>query len=154
MASSIPAAVDYLVAQVTALPECALPVVVSDGWPVRDADIGVAIGVVPDGEDTDTQVVYAQFGTEWEQPIVPCLVWARKVAGDPGLASKQARDAAFAIFDAIMAKVRQDRSLGGAVRAGAAQVSQLRMDQTHDAPEAGEGRTCELRFHVQWKNRF
>lgn len=156
MGSSIPAAVDYLVAQVTALPECALPVVVYDGWPLRDADVAVAIGVVPEGEDIDVEVVHAQLGAnlEYETPVVPCIVWARKVAGDPTKATKQARDAAFAIYDAIVAKVRADRTLGGAVRSGAAIVTGLRMDQTSDAPEAGEGRTCELRFHVAWKNRF
>jgi hypothetical protein len=153
--SSIPAAIDYLVTQVRALPECAAPVTVHDGFPVDTGQTAVAIGVVPHEEgDTENEVVYAQLGAnmEWEEYDVPCIITAW--IGGSEEATKQARDAAFTIFDAVVTKVRADRSLGGALHSAPALVTGIRVEQTFTPTQAGEGRTCAISFKVRCKNRF
>lgn len=152
--SSIPAAIDWLVGAVRALPQCAAPVVVEDGWPARQSEAGnVVIGITPEDDDTDNPVMHAQLGAqlEVEEPAVPCLVWAHRNGAD---AMKAARDAAFVIYDAVVTRVRQDRTLGGAVHSGVAILTNVRVAQTGTAVEAGEGRRCEIRFVVAWRNRF
>lgn len=153
--SSIPAAIDYLVSTIAALPECAAPVVVEDGWPTRSAPTGVGIGVIPGDGITDDVVTHAQLGAqmEWEQYEIPCMVWAHV----GGTSAKQARDAAFTIFNAIVTKIRTNpdgRTLGGALRSGAAIVHDVRVRQTEDADDAAYGRSCEIRFSVGCNNRF
>lgn len=150
--SAIPAAIDYLVAAITALPECALPVIVEDGWPTRSSPTGVGIGVIPGDGTTDTEVVHAQLGAQMEREVfeVPGIVWAHV----GGTSAKTARDAAFAIYNAIITKVRLDRTLGGALHSGAAIVHSVRAVQTDSAMEAGAGRMCEIRFSIGCGNRF
>lgn len=153
--SSIPAAIDYLVATIAALPQCALPVIVEDGWPERSAPVGVAIGVIPGDGVTDDEVTHAELGAqmEWEAYEIPCIIWAHVGSGS----AKAARDAAFVIFDAIVAAVRVNpggRTLGGALHSNFAYVHQVRLVQTASAVEAGGGRMCEIRFNVGAKNRF
>lgn len=153
--SSIPAAIDYLVATIGALPECAAPVIVEDGWPTRSSPKGVGIGVIPGDDTTDDEVTIAQLGAgmEWEEYDIPCIVWAHV----GGSSAKEARDAAFAIFDAIVAAVRVNpagRTLGGALNSNFAMVRNVRMVQTGTAERAGDGRMCEIRFSVHAKNRF
>lgn len=150
--SSIPAAIDYLVSTIRQLPECAEPVIVEDGWPTRSAPKGVAIGVIPGDDTTDDEVAHAQLGAqmEWEQYEIPGIVWAHVGGSD----AKPARDQAFAIFNAIITKIRQDRTLGGALHSGAAVVHNVRIPQTGNATEAGDGRMCEIHFSVGCKNRF
>ncbi len=153
--SSIPAAIDYLVAAVRALPECAAPCTVHDGFPVGSGNPAVAIGIVPheDG-DTPNDVVHAQLGAqmEWEKYEIPCVVEAWVGGGEE--AAKPARDAAFTILNAIVTRVRQDRTLGGALHSGAALLTGVRMDQTSAPTQAGEGRTCQVAFVVRCENRF
>jgi len=153
--SSIPAAIDYLVVAITALPACAAPCIVEDGWPTRSSPVGVGIGVIPGDDTTDDEVTFAQLGAqmEWEQYEIPCIVWANV----GGASAKTARDQAFAIFDAIVAAVRVNpdgRTLGGALNSNHAIVHNVRIVQTGDAEAAGDGRTCEIRFTVGAKNRF
>lgn len=150
--SAIPAAIDYLVTAIRALPECAEPVVVEDGYPTRSAPVGVGIGVIPGDDTTEDEIVHAQLGAqmEWETFEIPFMVWAH----DGGANAKVPRDAVFAIYNAIVTKVRQDRTLGGALHSGAAIVHNMRMEQTGTAEEAGYGRMCEIRSSVGCKNRF
>lgn len=155
MTSSIPAAIDYLVTAITALPECAAPCVVQDGWPTKRGNLGVAIGVVPGDGTTEDEVTEAQLGAqlEWEEYEIPCICWAY-VGGD---SAKAARDAAFVLFDAIVAAVRVNpagRTLGGALNSGFAMVRAVRVSQTSNVQAAGEGRQCEISFSVRGKNRF
>lgn len=153
--SSIPAAIDYLVATIAALPECASPVIVEDGWPTRSAPKGVGVGVIPGDGTTDDEVTHAQLGAqmEWEAYEIPCIVWAHTGSA----VAKEARDAAFTIFNAIVSKIRENplgRTLGGALHSGAAMVHSVRVVQTDSPAEAGGGRMCEVRFSVGCKNRF
>ncbi len=153
--SSVPAAVDYLVAAARALPDLPESATVHDGFPVAAGNPGFAIGVVPheDG-DTPNDVVHAQLGAQMERESygIPCEIVAWVGGGEE--AAKAARDQAFAIFNAFVTKIRQDRTLGNALHSGAALVTGVRMDQTATAPEAGEGRACSITFVVRCENRF
>lgn len=149
--SSIPAAIDYLVAEVAALPECAAPVVVADGWADARGDTSVVIGITPEDPDTANEPIHAEVGaqTEWEIYEIPCILWCRVGGSD----MKVARDGAFTVFDAIGTLIRADRTLGGALHSGTAQLASWRVAQTPAAPQAGDGRVCEIRFVVRCKNR-
>jgi hypothetical protein len=154
--SSIPGAIDYLYATVAALPQCAAPVVVSDGWPDLDGDVGVVIGLTPDDATTDDEVTHGQLGaqTQWETYSIPCVIWARAVGGARPM--KTARDQAFAILNAIDSHLRiptTGRTLGGVLQSGTAYAGNVTIRQTGDAAQAGEGRTCEIRFDVLCKSR-
>lgn len=153
--SSIPGGIDWLVTNITALPECAAPVGVFDGWPGR-ADTGVVIGITPEDDETDVEPMHAELGAqkEWEEYVIPCVLWAY-VGGGPE-AMKTARDAAFVVFDAIQTLIRTTtgRTLGDNLHSGVAAVRSWRIKQTGDAEEAGTGRTCTIRFNILCKNRF
>lgn len=153
--SSIPAAIDYLVAAARALPEFAAPVTVHDGFPAGAGNPALAIGVVPheDG-DTPNDVVHAQLGALMEREFydIPCEIAAWVGGGEE--ATKTARDQAFTLFNAFTTKVRQDRTLGNALHSGAALVTGVRVDQTAEPTQAGEGRTCSIKFVVRCENRF
>jgi hypothetical protein len=152
--SSIPAAVDYLVAAARALPGLTTDAV-SDGFPTSSTNPAFAIGVVPfDEGDTPNEVVHAQLGAQMEREYydIPCEIAAGVGGGEE--AAKTARDQAFAIYDAFVTKVRQDRTLGNALHSGAALVTRMRMDQTATPEEAGNGRVCSIKFVVRCENRF
>lgn len=152
MASSIPAACDYLVTRIRGLAVSQPPVVVADGWPVTSSDTVVTVGIDSEDGDSDTAASYAELsGQEYEEVELPCLVAARRSGSD---AAKPARDAAYELFDAVRQLVADDRRLGGAIRTGLpARVSRWTMSQTVDARQAGEGRVCEIRFVVAWQHR-
>lgn len=152
MGSSIPAATDYLVAQIAKLPMLKPPAYVSDGWPATGSDTLVTIGVVPEGDDIDAgQTTVELGGAEYEDVDLPCLVAVLR-GGD---LAKTARAAAFEIYDAIGGVVRADRTLGKAIRAGRrAYITGLAVEQTNTAGEAGEGRVCRIRFTISWQHRF
>ncbi|MFE7868845.1 hypothetical protein ACFUYE_00635 [Micromonospora humida] len=154
VASSIPEAVDYLVAAARTLPGLAADAV-SDGFPVGTANPAFAVGIIPfDDGDTSNEVVHAQLGAQMEREFyeVPCEIAAGGGGGEE--AAKAARDAAFGIFNAFVTKIRQDRTLGGALHSGAALVTGIRMEQTATPEEAGQGRVCSIKFVVRCENRF
>lgn len=150
--SSIPAAIDYLVTTIAGLPECASPVIVEDGWPTRSSPTGVGIGVIPGDGTTDTETVHAQLGAQMEREHfeIPGIVWAHV----GGTSAKGARDAVFVILNAIITKIRQDRTLGGALHSGAAILRLHGLEQTDTAAGGAEGRMCEARFSIGCDNRF
>lgn len=152
MASSIPAALDYLVAQVRALPEAQPPVAVADGWPTTRSDTEIVIGIDADDGDTEVTGSYAQLSREeYEDVEVPCEIAVRRAGS---AASSQARTAAFALLDAVRTLVASDRRFDGAVRPGLpARVVRWTMHQTDNAEQAGEGRTCVIRFTIGWRHR-
>lgn len=152
--SAIPAAIDYLVATVTGLPECAAPVRVFDGWPDARAETAVVIGVTPEDPATDDRVTHGQLGaqTQWEDFTIPCIIWAHRAGGG---AMKTARDAAFAILNAVDTHLRTatGRTLGGALKSGTAIATNVAVRQTDSAEDAGEGRACEIHFDVECRSR-
>lgn len=156
--SSIPAAIDWLYETIFALPACASPCVVCDGWPDQRGDTGVVIGIVPDDPAALIAPAWAEIGAraQWERYAVPCIVWARRV-GQPGgqRPAQAARAAAFEVFDAINSRLRTPSgvTLGGTLNSGTAIVTNVRVEQTADAAASGAGRTCEIRFDVECKHR-
>jgi hypothetical protein len=66
---------------------------------------------------------------------------------------KTARDAAFALYDALDTYLRAHRSLDDVLRSGTAYISRVAVQQTGNAPEAGEGRSCVLAFTIRCKSR-
>lgn len=152
--STIPAAIDYLVTTTRAMPEFALPVRVHDGWPDARSDTGLVVGITPDDPTTDGEVMHAELGaqTQWEQYRIPCVAWAYR-AGDKAMS--HARKAAFALLDALDTHLRtpDGRTLGGLLRSATAVLGNVSIRQTGAAEEAGEGRTCEIRFDVICKSR-
>jgi hypothetical protein len=155
--SSIPASLDWLVANIGALPECAAPTTVHDGFPVGTGPTAVAIGVRPheDG-DTEDEVVEAQLGAqlEWEEFVIPCIISAWIGGGEE--ATKMARDEAFRVFNAIVTLIRTlpGRKLGGALHSAYSMVTGVQVKQTYTPTQAGEGRTCSIAFNVRAKNKF
>lgn len=154
MASAVPDAIDWLVANIGALAECALPVVVSDGWPDEVAiNTYVAIGVTPDDQEVPTQAAFAQLGGGQEEDVtgIPCLMESQ-AAGEG--AQKTARDAVFVILDAIRGLLRSKPTMDDILQSGAAQVSTYSLRQTPTAVEAGQGRSAEIFFVVTFNHRF
>lgn len=151
--SSFPAAVDYLVGAVAALPAFASPVLVFDGWPTQGADRAIVIGITPEDPDSENSPQYAEVGaqTEWEVVDIPCVLWA-EVGGDN---MKTARDRAFELFDAVQTLMRTvpGRTLGGAVKSNAAAIRNVRVEQTGTASAAGAGRRCDIRFTISYRSR-
>lgn len=152
MSSSIPGAMRFLYDGIKALPECAEPVKVTVGFPVR-ADKQVSIGVEPDDDETESEMIRGDLAAkaDRESPVVPCAIRVRKVAGDQSAATLAAIDEAFAIFSAIHAFVRKDGTLGRNV-SGNAWVADYRMRLTNSAGQAGEGRVCRIYFSISWSH--
>lgn len=152
MASSFPAALDYLVEAIRELPEVAPPVVVEDGWPVARSDQMIVLGINPEEDDSEATASYGDLqGTEHESVEVPSIIAVRMVGAD---AASAARVRAFALYDAIRDLVRSDRTLGGAVRPGfKARIVRYSMAQTAEPRQAGEGRWCEIRWVLAWQHR-
>ena len=153
--STIPGAVDYLVSTVRDLAAFAEPVIVCDGWPDQGAETAIVIGITPEDDSTGVQNFHAELGAQaqWEEYDIPCTIWAQR--GGAQEAMKIARDAAFTLFDALDSHLRTaaGRTLGGALRSGAAILSAVAVQQTGDAPEAGDGRQCQLLFTIRCKSR-
>ncbi|SCL31963.1 hypothetical protein GA0070616_4365 [Micromonospora nigra] len=153
MGSSIPAALDYLAREIPLLePVREASVAVSDGWPTQRSDRMIAIGVLPEDEDTSVVVSYAELSRqEYEDVEVPCIVVVR-CGGST--ATADARRGAYALIDAIQELVRSDRRFGGAIEPGLpARIVRSAVSQTADVRQAGEGRVCEVRFTLAWRHR-
>ncbi|MFE9192057.1 hypothetical protein ACFYL6_20875 [Micromonospora sp. NPDC007208] len=152
--STIPGAVDYLFTTAQALPPVTSAVVVSDGWSDRKGATGIVVGITPEDPETRGTKSHGELGAraQWEEYAVPCIIWAYR-AGDRAM--KQARDAAFELFDAFDTALRtpQGATLGGVLKSGTALVSDPVMEQTGSAEEAGEGRTCQIYFEVSCRSR-
>jgi hypothetical protein len=152
--SSIPGAIDYLVATATALPECVPPVMVFDGWPEARPETALVIGITSEDPTTDTEVTHGQLGaqTQWEEYVIPCQIWSG-AAGDGAM--RRARLAAFVILDALDTHLRTPpgRTLGGALNSGTAVLSNVRVRQTGDAANASAGRACWIMFDILCKSR-
>lgn len=153
MASSLPAALEWLVDRVGSLEVVReLRPAVSDGWPAVRDDLLIALGVTPEEDDAGVLGSYAELSREeYETVELPAIVVARRAGST---ASRDARRDAFAMFDAIRGLVGGDRRFGGAIRPGLpARVARWSMTQTADVRQAGEGRVCEIRFVLTWQHR-
>lgn len=121
--SSIPAAVDKLVATLTT--RLGANVQVVDGPPVVALDnVGVAVGYTPDDISVSSQEEGAGLDSDVETYDINCLAWVR--SGDGKL--KPVRDRVFALLAQVDQSLAEDRRLGGAVVH--ARIRVLDMDQT------------------------
>lgn len=154
MGTAVGRAIDYLFTQATALPECADPVVVSDGYPQTRADLHLDIGVTNEDGTSEVGSDWAGLGANREDETfnIPCLIESYWGGGDEAV--KPARDAAIVILDALNAKIRTDRSLGAALSSGHAAIRDVRLVQTNNPDEAGGGRYARIYFNVQCSSRF
>ncbi|MGZ4663719.1 MAG: hypothetical protein ACXV5Q_01365 [Frankiaceae bacterium] len=145
---------DYLVALITALPECAPPVLVTDGWPgTFQAQQMVCVGGGPDTDDQSTMRDFVVMGNGPRnmQEEFAIQVYIRCWTG--GTLQKPSRDQALTIFQAIEAKIRADLTLGGTVQTYPARIGQADLRQT-TWENAQKGRVAEIRFTVDIKNRY
>jgi hypothetical protein len=148
-------AIDYLFTAVTALPVCADPVVVADGYSQSRADLMVWLGVNNEDGTSDIASDWAGLGANREDETfaVPCLIESFWGGGDEAI--KPARDAAIPIFDAINALIRTDHTLGGALSSpSGAALRDMRLVQTNTPEEAGGGRYARIYFNVHCSSRF
>ncbi len=153
--TSVGRAIDYLVTQITALPECASPVIVSDGYTARRGAQMVWVGVTSADGTSDVKSDWAGIGAQREDETFDIPMLIEQSAGGGDVAVKVVRDRALVILDAINAKIRTDRSLGGALTLpGWAAVRDVRLTQTADPEEAGEGRFARVFFVVRCTARF
>jgi hypothetical protein len=148
-------AIDYLVAQTTALPECADPIVVADAYSASRADLMITIGVSNTDDTAEIPSTWAGLGANREDETfdIPCLIDSYVGGGDEAV--KPARDAAITVLDAINAMIRADRTLGGALASpGVAAVRDVRLIQTNTPDEAGGGRYARLYWNTHCSSRF
>ncbi|WFE45306.1 hypothetical protein [Verrucosispora sp. WMMD1129] len=153
MGSSIPGALDYLARETRALDAVKdARAAVSDGWPTERTDQMIALGVLPEDEDTTTVRAWAELSREeYENVEVPAIIAVRRAGST---AASDARRDAFVLFDAIQTLIRSDRRFGGAVVPGMpVRIARSSVSQTADVRQAGEGRVCEVRFVIAWQHR-
>jgi hypothetical protein len=151
--SSVPAVLDWLVAAIKALPACAAPVAVSDGFPSERSNSLVTVGVDERDAETDSTSTFGVLGgkSNDEQYKIPCLI----ACYGGGATAKTPRDAAFAIWNPIASMILTDPTLGGTlVGAAFAKVEAFRFYQTNVASEAGEGRDARIYFTIHVHNYF
>lgn len=152
MASSLPAAIDYLVSAIRSLEVVGPHVVVSDGWPSARGDDMIVIGVTPDEGDSTVSGAYSGLSNGGEEETVELT--GIIVVHRGGASAKRPRDVAFALFDGIREMIRADRRLGGAVSPGMpARLTGWTVSQTSEAAQAGEGRVCSIEWTLSWVHR-
>lgn len=147
MTSQLPAAIDWLVAQATAIKAEVPTLVVSDGWPTEDANDMIVVGLSPAQTDTPGESEWAALGRRsvdkyWE---IPLEVSAFRGGDD----QKLARDACFVLYDALLAKLAADYTLGGACHPRPAEISTPTYIPTTEATDAGTGRRAVVQFSIR-----
>lgn len=153
MGTRLALAADYLYATTKSLPECA-DAVVADGYTARRGSLMVWLGVTNEDGTSDISIDWAGLGAgrEDESFDIPCLIEASAGGGDAAV--KPARDQAVTILDAINAAIRADRSMAGILSPGYAAIRDIRLAQTADPTEAGDGRYARIYFAVRCTSRF
>lgn len=149
--STIPAAIDALLALVRARPEMASPVQVFDGFPRRPIDNVdfVAIGGKSEPVADGTQVP-GSMGNRRRDETYAIRVYCSSSRGTAD--QKVTRDRVFDLMAAVETAVRQDVSLGGLVIS--AQVGgAVTLFQT-DAESAADGSFAEVQFDVTIRARI
>lgn len=150
--SCLPAAIDWLVAEGgTAVRAAVSTVVISDGWPTETAEDEVVIGMTPRDDETEGEQEYIAIGQQVidEQWDVPIEVTAFR----GGSSQKVARDACFVMFNALLAKIRTDLTLGGACKFPVS-ITRPVCISTSDSGTAGTGRRSSVLFSVHLHHRI
>lgn len=149
--TSVPDVIDYLFNGITALPACASPVVVFDGYPTSEPQRYVVVGGIGDAAVANPQEVWADIGAHERDEDY--LVLCRVSSAVGSTSQKEARDGAYSLYKAIAAWVRSDDQLGGLVGPWPVEVAESQLAQT-DAEAAPAGRTALLDFYIRVRNRI
>ena len=154
--TSVPDVIDYLMATITALPECASPVQVTDGFPgTFQSQQMVCVGGGPDDDEQSALRDYVVLGTgpQAREEDYEVVLYLRCWAGGD-LAQKPVRDQVFVIYKAIEAAVNLDKNLGGNIsKHYPARLGGMNLIQTK-ADGARAGRVAEIRCTVNVKHRY
>jgi hypothetical protein len=159
--TTVPDAIDYLLNMIAALPECAPPVAVLDGFPgeISGLDTIVTVGGEMNPTATGTMSWAALGGpvpARDERYTIDVGVWCW-VGGSNNVddleslsdAQKTARDNAFTIVRAIEKAVRNDPTFGGLFGTGWSSVlDTFHVDQTNADTDPTQGRVCDVHFDV------
>lgn len=152
--SAVPLVIDALVAKAQAIPD----VTASDGLNV-DQNYGsyLMIGVEdPDSTDmqfsAETSEDFASTGagahSRDEEGDIVCAAWAwNGLHGSEG--SKAARDAAYAILDALALAIREDISLGVPQLLWASPRTSTRLSQLQSSEGSGALLVFRINFHAR-----
>jgi hypothetical protein len=145
--------VDYLVGMIRALPVCAAPVQVSDGWPgTFQAQTLVCVGGGPEDSEQSTSRTWLGVGSSrTREETFQVLVYIRAWTG--GTTQKTSRDKAVSIYKAVEAALLADMRLGALLFTYPAEIGDMDISQTK-ADTAQVGRLTEIRFTVNVRNRY
>lgn len=160
MSSAIGAVFTYLIANVTTAVQAVDPTAVVVDGPVADyippppAPI-VFIGATDpiNATATDGTRNYVELGRMKvdEDFTIPCYI----DASVNGANQATCRNAALAVYDAIIHMIQSDMTLGGALLAGrVAEVTDIQIIQTNTEEEADDGRRCLITFKVHCQNHY
>jgi hypothetical protein len=163
--SALPAVIDYLVATIGALPACAAPCVVSDGYlPELVAGPIVLVGVDEQTGETQSASIFNVLGAKSSDETfeIPCAIYSTYLGTSD---SASPRNAAFAIYDAILTAIRADPTFGDSTYSGAGGafspqlggfgfISAFKFVQTNTSEEASGGRIARIYFTVKCRNYF
>lgn len=150
--TSIGPVIDYLVATTLALPACASPVLVSDGFNafLPDSTL-VLIGATDESGEIPCTLKFGAIGprSTSEEFEIPCGIYAHTGSST----QKTVRDQVNTIFNAIIAFILADPSLGGnlgpTAGAGVASISGGPLIQTNVPVKAASGRSAFRLFTVK-----
>lgn len=145
MASTIPAAIDGLVALATAA--CPAPVMVFDGYPTTDSPQMVVIGGDVEPSPADGSVAPEYLGRQLADENYHIGVVITCWTGD--VDQKSVRDQAFALYDQIRAALRATPLAGGLI---AAYFDPITLHQT-TVETAEQGRRAVLTTAVNCQAR-
>jgi len=127
----------------------------NDGWAGEIVDDMFFMGRTDpnQGEAEAGAMAYLELGAQrvTEEFDIPFFIDSWRGGSD----QSESRNAALLLFDAFVAFLRTDLTLGGALHAGRyAQISSTTMVQTPDAESAKNGRRCLIFFRVTCKNIY
>lgn len=151
--TKLPAAIDWLVANITTAMSAAVPgAKVYDGFPTSEENDQVVIGASPrdDGEEGDLEYIAIGNQAVDEEFDVPIAIRAHR----GGNSQKGARDAAFAMFNAVVTTVRNSADMGGLLRPYTATIQSRVYVPTTDPEDAKTGREARIYFDVHCKARI
>lgn len=146
MTSTIPAAIDGLLALLTSQPALAAPVEIIDGQPTTQTPIDyVAVGIADgDNPSVDGSQDWSQTGMQRrkEDYTIRCEVSSWSGSGT----TKERRDQAFALFAACEAALRADPTLNASVI-----QAEIAADFSVIQTRTKKGPVCTINFtvHVQ-----
>ena len=150
MGTSVGAAIDYIVANLTPAVIAVDPAaIVVDNDPMFSSYSMVVVGRTdPENAmagDGSQMIINLGASERQEDYVIPCYVSVYR----PGPQQKPARDAAIALFDATAHLIAADVTLGGLLRKGRrAEIARMQLVQTRDSNDTGDAGSMRLAIIV------